>query len=268
MVLARAAREHELPASISSRSHLRAGRRARAVRRRAAERVLRQPVRRSHAAVASRRAASWSRRARTSRSTAAIRGRSSARCAKARRSATDALQLTGSRSAQGRCAGRLASELPGRRLQHEHSMVGRSRDARCVSSRMASVPAGFFGCIRRGSSGGHIGRRSRAGGERARAAGSEAVATSLRSPTVAASDRDATLFSAAPLLACATRRGRAARAFGPRRHEERDEQGALLSFFHGDGASRRAARQGAARAAAARSPAAHAAVTSRPTKRR
>ena len=56
------------------RPRARAGPRARRLRRGAPERVLRQPVRRPHAARASRRAVSCSRRGRTSRSAAGTRG--------------------------------------------------------------------------------------------------------------------------------------------------------------------------------------------------
>ena len=145
MVLARAPAEHDAFAA-AARSHLCAGPRARAVRRRAPQRVLREPVRRSHAAAASD--------ARLRGRIAAESGgggpqsvvRRSARCATATSFATDALQFHGSRLATGQC-GALAAELPSRRLQHEHSMVVDSgRDDLHVDAGQ-SIGAGFFGGI-------------------------------------------------------------------------------------------------------------------------
>ena len=69
----------------------------------------------------------------------------------------------------------------------------------------------------------------------------------------------ATLFASAPALQTTDLDDAAVQELFPGewRHEERDEQGTLLSFFHGADSPRRAASEGAARAATARSPAAH-----------
>ncbi len=96
LVLARAAREPERQRS-ATRPHVCAGSRARSVRRRAHERVLREPVRRSHAVVAPDAGHAWWHRGRISWRATVIRGASSARCAKARHSRRMRCSFTDSR---------------------------------------------------------------------------------------------------------------------------------------------------------------------------
>ena len=145
--------------------------------------------------------------------------------------ATDALQLHGLSNREGAIERRLAAELPNRRLQHEHSMVV-VRDTAIRLEPSASVSAGFFG----GFLSDHPAATSDADLER--------VADIIELPEAKPSftPRKPTrrvegpsLFSAAPLLVARDLDDDTLRATfpAPWRHEERDERGALLSFFHG-----------------------------------
>jgi 1,2-beta-oligoglucan phosphorylase len=145
--------------------------------------------------------------------------------------ATDALQFHGLANRGGTVARQLAAELPSRRLQHEHSMVVvRDTAIRLEPNDNASV--GFFG----GFVADHPGPTSDADLDRVNgiiglpeAKPPSSSQKPRRKPEVTS------LFSAAPLLAARDLTGdELSTTFpGPRRHEERDERGTLLSFFHG-----------------------------------
>ncbi|HEV8334172.1 MAG TPA: hypothetical protein VGQ22_22300 [Steroidobacteraceae bacterium] len=135
--------------------------------------------------------------------------------------ATDALQLRD-----------LTKSLPGQRLQHEHSMVA-IQDATLHVDAGQSISAGFFGHYRAD----HQGATAPADLERI----DEAIALpEAVQGTIGFVPADvtatATLFAAAPALQTIELDEAGVEEFfpGERRHEERDEQGTLLSFFHGD----------------------------------
>ena len=148
--------------------------------------------------------------------------------------ATDALQFQGLAGRAGQAPAGLNADLPGRRLQHEHSMVV-IRDAPLRLEPGLGLSAGFFGAFVAD----HPEATSTADLERVAQilALPEAVAPPMTiagmGPAAAASA--ATLFSSSPLLEPLDLETQALRAwFGePWRHEERDEHGVLLSFFHG-----------------------------------
>ena len=134
--------------------------------------------------------------------------------------ATDAMQLHD-----------LTKALPGRRLQHEHSLVA-IQDATLHVDAGQSISAGFFGLYRPD----HPGATSPADLESIDAATAlpEAVQGTLGF-VPADVTATATLFASAAALQTTDLDDAAARELFPGewRHEERDEQGALLSFFHG-----------------------------------
>ena len=145
--------------------------------------------------------------------------------------ATDALQFHGLANREGTIAGRFAAELPNRRLQHEHSMVV-IRDAPIRLERNGSASLGFFG----GYFADHPEATSNADLERVKRIielpeGKPASTT----PKVRGKPEAATLFSPALLLDARDLTDDALRMTfaAPWRHEERDERGTLLSFFHG-----------------------------------
>ena len=155
--------------------------------------------------------------------------------------ATDAKQFHGLASRVGNAPVGLTGDLPDRRLQHEHAMVV-IRDTTMTLEPGSSVDAGFFGLHVEN----HPDATSPADADRARMAielpeaKAIGVSTSVRSGdagagTAAASSRDATLFSSAPLLNGLDLGFDALRQlFGPNwRHEEMDERGERLSFFCG-----------------------------------
>ncbi len=154
--------------------------------------------------------------------------------------ATDALQLHGLSTRSGEVAVGLAGELPGRRLQHEHAMAI-LRDAPRRLEPRAMATSGFFGV--------YVPDHP----EASSAADLDLVAPALQLPEARAPDPGeaghaaagqaadftvATLFSAAPVLDSLELDLAALQAHfpAPWRHEERDEHGARLSFFHGDAA--------------------------------
>ncbi|HWN69799.1 MAG TPA: hypothetical protein VNM90_19290 [Haliangium sp.] len=167
---------------------------------------------------------------------------------------TDALQFHGRAARSGEAPPGLAGNLPGRRLQHEHSMVV-VRDAPMRLAPNERAAGGFFGSYVAN----HHDATSTADLERVSAvlALSEASAPALAPgaartaggarPLAAGTPADdrtsgaqrisdaATLFSSAPLLEAHDLDDGSLRAFfgGPWRHEERGEQGERLSFFHG-----------------------------------
>ncbi|MGH8302804.1 MAG: GH36-type glycosyl hydrolase domain-containing protein, partial [Steroidobacteraceae bacterium] len=147
--------------------------------------------------------------------------------------ATDALDYYGLASRAGEAPIGLRGELPGRRLQHEHSMAV-LRDAPLSLAPGESAPAGFFGLFVAD----HPSATSQADLSRV----SEILALSEAKPPPAASmdssnadSNGRTLFStAAPLQAADLDPERLRRLFpAPWRHEETDERGGYLSFFHG-----------------------------------
>ena len=157
--------------------------------------------------------------------------------------ATDALQFHGLASRSGATPAGLVADLPGRRLQHEHSMAV-IRDAPLQLDPGKNVAAGFFGSFHADhpeattaadanrlsgilalpeATSPAIEIRSGVGSGRAAALGGAAALAG------------ASLFSSAPLLeALDLDRAALQSLFGSQwRHEELDESGSLLSFFHG-----------------------------------
>ncbi|HEY2590919.1 MAG TPA: hypothetical protein VGI35_04950, partial [Steroidobacteraceae bacterium] len=158
--------------------------------------------------------------------------------------ATDALQFYGLAARSGQAPAAMTGELPGRRLQHEHSLVA-VRDAPLRIEPESHAAAGFFGL--------HVADHPEATsaadlkrlndirslpeaameieqGARAHAPAGTAKRVNPAPPEAA------TLFSIRPILdVLDLEPGSLHDAFPPPwRHEERDERGALLSFFHGD----------------------------------
>jgi cellobiose phosphorylase len=146
--------------------------------------------------------------------------------------ATDALQFHGLATRAGACPTGINADLPNRRLQHEHSMVV-IRDEAVRLAPQARIDAGFFGWFRahhpdatsssdlEAVSGVFALPESKPDSASSRTASPKAVAT--------------TLFSSAPALDAHDLDLDALRAIfaAPWRHEEHDERGAPLSFFHG-----------------------------------
>jgi cellobiose phosphorylase len=150
--------------------------------------------------------------------------------------ATDAKQFHGFASRSGGVPVGLKGDLPGHRLQHEHSMVV-IRDEQIRLQPQAAVSAGFFGS--------YLPHHpdATAGADLARVDSLLAIPESApmgfpsraTATDVAATPVAATLFSSAPLLEVLDLDSGSVRSmFGwPHRHEERDERGTLRSFFHG-----------------------------------
>jgi cellobiose phosphorylase len=145
--------------------------------------------------------------------------------------ATDALQFHGLATRTGGSPVGLTGELPSRRLQHEHSMVV-IRDARIQLAPLESVSTGFFGSYLADHP------------EATSAADVQCGTMTLElpeatPPKIYSTSEDtphaATLFSAALLLeALDPSRDTLRTVFDSQwRHEETDERGELLSFFHG-----------------------------------
>ena len=135
--------------------------------------------------------------------------------------ATDAMQLRD-----------LTKALPGRRLQHEHSLVA-IQDATLHVDAGQSISAGFFGLYRAD----HPGATSPADLESIDEATALPEAVQGTIGFVPADvTTTATLFASAPALQTTDLDDAAVQELFPGewRHEERDEQGTLLSFFHGD----------------------------------
>jgi len=143
--------------------------------------------------------------------------------------ATDALDFYGLASRAGEPPQGIVGELPGRRLQHEHSMAV-LRDAPLRLGPGETVRAGFFGiCVAD-----HPDATSDA--DLLILDRVLALPEATPAPPTGASLTDAgrTLFSSAvPLQATALDAVELRRLFPPPwRHEETDERGGLLSFFH------------------------------------
>jgi cellobiose phosphorylase len=146
--------------------------------------------------------------------------------------ATDALQFYGLSCRAGQKPIGLDSDLPGRRLQHEHAMVVlRDAPIRLEAGKRAS--AGFFGAYEAD----HPAASSDADLERVAAIFSlpESVPPTIAGTPVPAASTAATLFSAAPLLTTLELEDARLRELFPSawRHEEFGDHGARLSFFHG-----------------------------------
>lgn len=145
--------------------------------------------------------------------------------------ATDALQFHGLASRSGEAPAGIVGDLPGRRLQHEHSMAV-IRDSRIQLEARASVAAGFFGAYVAD----HPGATSAADVQLAtRTLGlAEAQPPAIHS-TGQETPHAATLFSSAPLLQALELSPEELRdLFGSQwRHVEVDEHGTRVSFFHG-----------------------------------
>ena len=146
--------------------------------------------------------------------------------------ATDALDFYGLASRAGEPPSGIMGELPGRRLQHEHSMAV-LRDAPLRLAAGESAQGGFFGVFVAD----HPGATSEADLSRVRAVVALPEATppaaTGQPPADAAGDR--TLFSAAtPLQVCDLDADALRRLFPPPwRQEETDEQAGRLSLFYG-----------------------------------
>jgi 1,2-beta-oligoglucan phosphorylase len=150
----------------------------------------------------------------------------------ARSFATDAIQLHGLATRAGDPPAALAKGLPSRRLQHEHSLVA-IQDAMLHVDAGQSISAGFFGVYRAD----HPGATSPADLERIDEVTSLPEAVQGTIGFVPADvTTTATLFASAPLLQTVELDAAGIEELfpGERRHEERDEQGTLLSFFHGE----------------------------------
>ena len=148
--------------------------------------------------------------------------------------ATDALQFHGLTGRTGEQPVGLAGDLPGTRLQHEHSMVI-VRDTPIHLTAQSGVDGGFFGLYVPD----HPDATSTADAERTDEALALAEAKPAKAAAPAANDGtdNSTLFSAAPFLdTLDLDTGELQESFGSQwRHEEVDERGTRLSFFHGAG---------------------------------
>ena len=146
--------------------------------------------------------------------------------------ATDALQFHGLTSRTGAAAVGLAGDLPGTRLQHEHAMVV-VRDTPIRLAPQGTGDGGFFGLYVPD----HPDATSSADAERAAEvlALPEAKPARLAVSVAAAAADNSTLFSTAPFLATQDLdAGGLRELFGSQwRHEELDDRGTHLSFFHG-----------------------------------
>jgi 1,2-beta-oligoglucan phosphorylase len=145
--------------------------------------------------------------------------------------ATDALDFYGLACRAGEPPHGIVGELPGRRLQHEHSMAV-LRDAPLRLAPGEAVHAGFFGiCVAD-----HPDATSEADlSILSRVLSLPEAAPSTLSADASPAGAGRTLFSsAAPLQTAVLDANELRRLFPPPwRHEETDERGALLSFFHG-----------------------------------
>lgn len=144
--------------------------------------------------------------------------------------ATDAMQVHGLATRSGESPVGIVRGLPGRRLQHEHSLVA-IQDEPLEIKPGERVSTGFFGSFRpdhpEATSLGDLDAVDHALG----------LPEAALSELAAASGEDsnnATLFSRSPLLdALDLQPDELSKLFGSqRRHEEADEHGCVLSFFY------------------------------------
>ena len=144
--------------------------------------------------------------------------------------ATDALQFHGLVNREGTIAAHLAAELSNRRLQHEHSMVV-IREASIRLEPNSSASSGFFG----GFVADHPEPTSGADLERVKRIIDLPEAKPAFVPAKARRKVEGvSLFASAPLLGARNLTDDVLRTTfaAPWKHEERDERGTLLSFFH------------------------------------
>ncbi|MEP7243844.1 MAG: hypothetical protein ABI885_09170, partial [Gammaproteobacteria bacterium] len=145
--------------------------------------------------------------------------------------ATDGMQLHGLATRAGNTPAGLAGDLPNKRLQHEHAMAV-IRDARIVLDAGKSADTGFFGSYVAD----HPGATAAQDIERVSEVLALPEAKPIHSkPTSEGTPSAATLFSAAPLLKSLDLDTDTLRTlFGTQwRHEESNDRGERLSFFHG-----------------------------------
>lgn len=146
--------------------------------------------------------------------------------------ATDALDFHGLASRAGEPPVGIVGELPDRRLQHEHSMAV-LRDEPLRLGPGEGLHAGFFGLFVAD----HPEATSAADLSRVSSVLTlpEAAPAAVSIDPTAADGGARTLFSAATPLQAADLETQALRRLFPPpwRHEETDERGARLSFFHG-----------------------------------
>jgi cellobiose phosphorylase len=148
---------------------------------------------------------------------------------KARAFATDALQFHGLAARDGHAPVALATSLPNRRLQHEHSLVV-VQDAPLRLEPKVEIAAGFFGAF--------IPDHPDTSSDADLARVAEVIAVPEAQPAVFDGELAppaTTLFSTQLLLVVEDLDRKVVKSlFGSKlRHEERDERGELLSFFHG-----------------------------------
>ncbi|HEY1891933.1 MAG TPA: hypothetical protein VGG63_16115 [Steroidobacteraceae bacterium] len=144
--------------------------------------------------------------------------------------ATDALDFYGLASRAGEPPCGILDDLPGRRLQHEHSMPV-LRDAPLRLAPGETLHAGFFGIFVAD----HPDASSAA--DLARLAGilalPEAAPAELSLDSLTAGGSRTRFSAAAPLQVTDLDAGALRRLFpSPWRHEESDQRGGVLSFFH------------------------------------
>jgi len=150
---------------------------------------------------------------------------------RARSFATDAMQMHGLATRAGEVPVGIVQGLPGRRLQHEHSMVA-IQDEPLEMAPGERVSTGFFGSF----SADHAEATSLGDLDAVDQALElpEAQLLELAPPVLAEESNNASLFSRSPLLdALDLQPEELSELFSSkRRHEEIDEQGSVLSFFH------------------------------------
>jgi 1,2-beta-oligoglucan phosphorylase len=146
--------------------------------------------------------------------------------------ASDSLQFAGLALRGGEPPIGLTAELDARRLQHEHAMAI-IRDSPVSLAPQASLATGFFGLYVAH----HPDATSEADLQRVDAlmALPEAAPTVAAAVSVALPAQHASLFSSAPQLGVREMDEASLRSWFamPWRHQERDSNGALLSFFYG-----------------------------------
>ena len=145
--------------------------------------------------------------------------------------ATDALELHGLASRAGRAPLGVGGELPGHRLQREHSMAV-IRDEPIALAPGATLECGFFGTLVPD----HPAVTSAADLERLSEVLRAVEAAAPAQRRLDSGAELASLFAApVPLAVAELTAAELSALFGAtRRLEERDERGALLSFFHGE----------------------------------
>ncbi len=147
--------------------------------------------------------------------------------------ATDALQVLGVAARAGAAPAGLTDGLPGARLQHEHALAAIEDEALRLAPG-AGADLGFFGCLQAHHT--QATEQADLAAVDAALALPEAQAPAWGDEAQGAVVPARTLYSCAPLLGVDDLgAGQLDALFSAsRRHEERDDAGVLLSFFHGD----------------------------------